>query len=396
MGAMGLSGDELVQCVLAKGGDAAFMFGPDALRDETALKRAYKLMALRLHPDKNSHANAHEAFQVMQHAFEMTLESLRTAKGTAAPPSAKTATKSSAPTRKTEEKSEKRAEKKNGQPPPPPWWGQRGPGNETKSTSGSAGWQERQTASATADFSDIPLPPDLFGEFPTAESAPSRQRQRPNPPPPPPPMRSTKPLPGLDISSSDDDRSAENSLGGKEGTSSPRTGGSTWAGKHKKPSPAGVQHQAKCGTGYKSLRQIFEELDISGDDDDVEVSLEHTSVSGVDRVGTPHPNSWSQQQQQHPSHQRAPGTKRGAAASSNSSANSKALSMVACPFCSRGQFSVQLLSVVLCPSCGSRFVPAGVSMMNSKTSAMSDKKGSSSQMMCSCGKTKKGLCFLCE
>lgn len=91
MSVLTLSGDELVGFVLkyeeSCGASAntvssqkAYpyperLFGStQAVSEEAELKKVYKRLAIKLHPDKNTHPDASKAFQVLQTCFEATLE----------------------------------------------------------------------------------------------------------------------------------------------------------------------------------------------------------------------------------------------------------------------------------------------------------------------------------
>ncbi|KAI5685832.1 DnaJ domain containing protein [Leishmania braziliensis] len=55
---------------------AAFrIFGRDSLQSAAALKRRYRQLAIRVHPDKNPSSQASEAFQVLQSCFEHAIHS---------------------------------------------------------------------------------------------------------------------------------------------------------------------------------------------------------------------------------------------------------------------------------------------------------------------------------
>ncbi|KEG15355.1 hypothetical protein DQ04_00101220 [Trypanosoma grayi] len=369
MAAAAMSGEALVAHVLSTNGDATRLFGTGSLTEEFALKRAYKAMALRLHPDKNTHAGSHEAFQLMQRAFEAALESLRSR---APAPAATHATPPPPPPPQQRQRSAAAAAAR----PPPSDIYQQQPQKQRE--------QQQRGAFSDNDLFEIPLPPDVFGEFTVpsgaaaaaAAEATEQQGSRPL-------ERCTKPLPALDLSSSDGDNNDDH--WDERVCQTPRRDNEQEGVKKEKKTAErrAVRHQ-KRDASRSSLKQLFAEFNISDDEGEKEQD-HHPGGSSSSGRGT-HREPCSappRQQQEQPNSQRA--------------TTNKVCATVACPSCGAGKFPVQIMAGVVCPACRFQFVPTAVSMMATERHATGRKKGNASLgEMCACGRAKKGLCFLCN
>src|SRR3989338_86610 len=137
-----MSEDEKVaNLIISSNGNLDKILGGAAHHADVAtLKRNYKKMALRVHPDKNTHADASKAFQVLQSAFEARLEQLE--KGTA-PPKQTSSTSASSP-------------KTSGSSSTKP------PKQSSTSTSGSPSTKPPKQTASTASPSYPPPPPPQF------------------------------------------------------------------------------------------------------------------------------------------------------------------------------------------------------------------------------------------
>ncbi|RNF27527.1 uncharacterized protein Tco025E_00264 [Trypanosoma conorhini] len=347
-----LSGEALVSYVLRTDGDAVRLFGADGVMAEPALKRVYKALALRLHPDKNTLPGAHEAFQVLQQNFEGTLEALR---------SKAPAGRKSPPTSSSPPFNGPTAPPPPPPPPPPPLF----TAFAQSSLPGDRKKEQRQRPRVVADNTlfEIPLPPDIFAECvahdnptPTEASATSRRAK--------PPAKRTAPLPALDFSSGDDDREEES--GGRQ---APRQGDGCGPANCELNAERKAALRKKRGKSRRTLMQLFAEFNISDEEED--------------KASVHHPKSKESFQRQQP----VPGKPDSSGASA----------AVACPRCGVGVFYVHIVSGVVCPSCSAQFVPAAVSMMGAKRHATGGRKETTSRAeLCACGKARKGLCFICD
>ncbi|RNF10680.1 hypothetical protein TraAM80_01383 [Trypanosoma rangeli] len=358
-----LSGEALVSYVLFTGRDAVRLFGVDGVMAESALKRTYKALALRLHPDKNTQPGAHEAFQVLQQSFEATLAALQStaaheaATQGASPPTASSSwfTTPTAPP-----------------PPPPPF-----PAFAQSSLSGNCKSGQRESKCLVADNSlfEIPLPPDIFAECVThdnptpSETLATSRRTKP-------PEKRTTPLPTLDFSSSDDDHAGEagNRQASRLGNDQERVNCSLNAERN-------TAQRKKRSVSRRTLMQLFAEFDISDDEED-KATIHHPTSNETDHHWEPPFGRESGQRQQ---------------LASGKPVSTRASAVVACPCCGAGVFFVHVVSGVVCPSCHAQFVPAAIGMMDAKCHATGRKKEHTLRgELCACGKASKGLCFLCD
>ncbi|EAN79859.1 hypothetical protein, conserved [Trypanosoma brucei brucei TREU927] len=376
---VGLTGDDLVQRILMSKGEAAILFGNNALLEEGALKKAYKLMALRTHPDKNPHPSAHEAFQLVQQAFETALRPLQSKPD---PRESKPAPTSARPA--TAARTAKPPSSAGGPPPPPSWWKPPVPSPTTPTSSShsandSRAQHRRPTESGEHrsfrdDFAEVPLPPDIFNKFDGDTSHPLS--------PPPSVAKRAKPLPTFDVSGSDDDGvEAE-----KQGTSRVRShfaGQRQTPGSHKPGANGGKQRSVPC-----SLKELFGMFDISDDDNDDLISIPISSpTAGASR----HPSTTQPAQMR--GKQSTFGRRQNAFTADTPSRGQK---NVSCPFCSAGEFPAHVVSTVVCSSCSARFVPAGVREMSTSSKGVRSGAKAYRGDLCACGKASKGSCFLCE
>ncbi|ESL06042.1 hypothetical protein TRSC58_06290 [Trypanosoma rangeli SC58] len=359
-----LSGEALVSYVLLTGRDAVRLFGADGVTAESALKRTYKALALRLHPDKNTHPGAHEAFQILQQSFEATLAALQSTaaheapKQGASPPTSSSSwfTTPTAP------------------PPPPP----RFPAFAQSSLPGSCKtgqWEERKRLVADNSLFEIPLPPDIFAECVTHDNPTSSETSATSHRTKPPEKRKT-PLPTLDFSSSDGDHAgeAEDHQVSRLGDDQERVNCSLNAERN-------TAQRKKRSTRRRTLMQLFAEFDISDDEED-KVPIHHPTGNGTDHRWEPPFGRETGQRQQLASGKPVP---------------TRASAVVACPCCGAGVFFVHVVSGVVCPSCHAQFVPAAIGMMDAKCHVAGRKKGHTLRgELCACGKASKGLCFLCD
>ncbi|EKF38432.1 hypothetical protein MOQ_001361 [Trypanosoma cruzi marinkellei] len=349
-------------------GNPLRLFGADGVTAESALKRVYKALALRLHPDKNTHPRAHEAFQVLQQSFEATLESLQSkapdekkTRRTSTPPSSSSwFTQSTAPPPPP--------------PPPPPSFA------FAKSTlpGGREGEQKRrQRAFAGNDLFEIPLPPDVFGAFvapdssepPDASVSKSCRGTKP-------PAKITKPLPALALSSDDEEHVGE--AGGRQ--ASRRDDEQEHASQRRNAERKAVPKE-KRSTSRRTLMQLFAEFNISDDEEEI-APVNHPTGQETGHHWEPSSSHETNRRQQ---------------SGAGKPATTLASSSVACPCCGAGEFSARIMRGVVCQSCRAQFVPAAIGMMAAERHAAGRKKEHASRgELCACGKAKKGLCFLCD
>ncbi|KAH9600426.1 DnaJ domain [Trypanosoma melophagium] len=384
------AGESLVWEVLNSGGDAGRLFGPDNTAEAAALKRAYKTLAVRLHPDKNTHSRAAEAFQLMQQAFETTLASLH-AKPPPPPPPLTTTRTTSTTTNSSHRKPQPSSRPPPPPPPPPPAHHQHYhyPQQERQ--------KEKPYSSVSHDMGlfDIPLPPDVFGEFIMPDEPVSMEKKVPaandNSGLPQPLQRGARPPPTLHLASSDND--GDNTDGNDDdkngeshckslNRSTKKEYGNTGKLDEERRAAQIQQDEKKHDASRQISMQLFAKFDIS--DDEGELKPTHCSTKVFS--GKRHDTSPNQQKQQEQSKIK------------KSTITTNLSKTVACPFCGTGGFSVHTPLVVVCPGCHSQIVPTALGMMAAERHALTgrNKGGNSKNEQCACGKAKKGMCFICD
>jgi hypothetical protein len=135
---------------------------------EGDIKRAYKKLALRMHPDKNSHPDAAQAFQILQSVFEAALEGKNLAQPQPRPQQANGRTQR--PTRQQQQY--------HPPPPPPPPQQQQQPGWAAPPP------PKQRSGQQETSFNPPPPPPNPFQNW---TPPPPPPRSTPSFPPPPPP-----------------------------------------------------------------------------------------------------------------------------------------------------------------------------------------------------------------
>ncbi|KAF8283080.1 putative DnaJ domain containing protein [Trypanosoma cruzi] len=356
-----LSGEALVFYVMCTNGNPVRLFGADGVKAESALKRVYKTLALRLHPDKNGHPRAHEAFQVLQQSFEATLESLQSK----APEEKKTRTNFPPPCPSSFP------------PPPPPPPSSFAFAKSTLPGVRKEEQKQRQHAFAGNSLFEIPLPPDVFGAFAAPDSSELPDVSVPTGcPGTKPPAKRTRPLPALDLSSDDEEHVDE--AGGRQ--ASRRDDEQEHASQKRNAERKAVQKE-KRSTSRRTLMQLFAEFNISDDEEEM-APVNHPTGKETGHHWEPTSCHETNRRQQ---------------SGAGKPVTTLTSSSVACPCCGAGEFSAHIMRGVVCQSCRAQFVPAAIGMMTAERHAAGRKKDRASRgELCACGKAKKGLCFLCD
>lgn len=484
------SAEELVLFALRHEGSAASFFGVTVIQSRSSddLKRLYKRLALKLHPDKNEHPDAGRAFQVLQTHFEATLASFSTeAAAPPPPPAAKPAASRTAPPPPRASQAHPPPSSHQYPPPPPP-----------QSSS-----QRSQKKPPVFEDDDIPLPPDVFDDLAwddwsdqlpkgasgkkhsNASSASTMPPPPPPPPqrhgqssgaawpPPPPPPRSSQPnasptyasrqadepapypyrhapaadaetspprrakssrtttesaLPSLDSEGDDTSPTVAQGRGSKgatrmSGMPSLSDGSSDdgdyeqeakrRARRKREEQEAAARREAdlqakRIANAAKSLKHLFAAFDISDDDGDAhvvrsDVKHKHTSSRSAQQpaASTASPTApvpTNPFYQQPVSHQHRPTSSSVTASAARVKATPPASSsavaggFAVCPSCGCGTVPVSPFggptAAVQCHQCRHYFSPMSSSSGGSK-------KKSAEAPRCSCGKAKKGHCFMC-
>lgn len=450
---LSLSGDDAVIFALQNEASAVAFFGQDLLQQRCcdALKRLYKKLAIKLHPDKNGHTEAGKAFQILQSMFEVTLTAF-----TAAPPPAVHSTSSqprppssaagapppppasfkqsySPPPAPPKTQPQAASSKpRSTHPPPPPF---------PNASKAAAPPPPPPSSATTFEYDDIPLPPDVFGDVAwdddwtnqTCKTTTTGTTAKPPPPPPPPPppapmfaasspppmfaqaekpsasyaSQSSKkatgahcqlPVPSLDSDEDDDRGVASDSSDDMEAVLAKRY---TAAKKRRQQQEAAAaareEREKKRISTVKSLHQLFAEFGIMDDDKDDGSILGQDGVVGVQVTGqrrgggvaSPTSAAFT------PTSSAPQSTRVASGRRSTPSAPTVNLDLrtAACPVCASeiALAAPGLVSTAIyCAQCQKYVVP--LTAMNQQTLRSATGRGNT----CSCGKAKKGHCFLCE
>jgi hypothetical protein len=388
------SSSGLLQTALASGGDPRALFTAEQLGDTTALKRAYKMMALKLHPDKNDHADAGRAFQLMQAAFEAALKlsatGARPRTAQAPPPSQSRQSQPHAsqppPTAARQPQPSAQPAGPTARPPPPPPPPPMPNGTRRKATDDI--------------FEDFPLPPDVF-DAPLPKAAQSGARASGPPPPPPPPMRTTgassrpappppPPPPPQAARAGDDTRHASrvDEDWERAGFFQTRPSAYTWTPTdgHSDASPENTQRTVNQkqprSAAVESLSSLFAKFNVVLEDDDEEV------FAAPNRGARPRPASSAPSQ-----------TPIAAESSSGSLSDSRrpapqpvATIKLKCLACKASISAPSNVSHVSCAGCGA-YVNVASALAANAASGRTDGKKKSDR--CACGASKRGACFMC-
>ncbi|CUI14704.1 DNA-J protein, putative [Bodo saltans] len=518
------SPEQLVHFALQHERNAESFFGITLIRGRSSdeLKRLYKRLALKLHPDKNDHPESGKAFQVLQTHFEATLLSFESPapQATSAPPPTHQS-KPAAPQAQHSAKHSQHQQQQQYPPPPPPRQSSSGTSNSFPSSSGQStkGSTSKKAATHAWPEEDIPLPPDVFDDIAWDEwsDAPkkkksSKQRSsewdddvpRPPPPPPPPqhrhqqsstaawppppppppppsassseahsfrqqrtaggsthnmfdePVRQPKAtasgvskdkskgaanLPSLELSDEEEDYAAQQRRRQRSTTNASERvkpsgvmpslsddgsdddadeyAARRRARKKREEAEAAAKREAEAeakriATASKSLKHLFAAFDISDDEDDAKFVVSFkmsTTTANKSQVNvaasptsstsnpffqpSPQPaTSGSRAQRPVSSSYSVPG------ASSKTAAASPALSGFAtCSSCGCTTVPISPFGdpsmAVQCHACGKFFVPVGSSAYTATKKKSSSSSKSADGVRCSCGKAKKGHCFMC-
>jgi hypothetical protein len=428
--------DEALSVALASDGQACNIFSAEELSAPGTLKKAFRRLALLLHPDKNSHPDAAQGFQKLQAAFEAALAGNHGTKSKPQP--AQKPAPQSKPAPKPQPAPQRSAAQEAGRhqqaPPPPSHAGAPPPPKPPKPPA----------ASAKADFfdDDFPLPPDVFDmPLPKRSGAAAKKKagggapppppppmpsgprssaaagSHPPPPPPPPPRadvpadppRRSQPYGGVpqhateNVSGADraweeagffsdrppaasstayswkpDPPPAETPTSADSAAPSPTAAG---------PSPRAPPPPPKRTVQLESLQSIFSRLDVGmEDDEDIDVALrratgEKAQPTVSSSYSAPRPSSSAS----------------GARATSSGLGSSGGASVVKvyCRACGQSNnVPASGHGVAVCRGCHAQFSVAAAIADPGKPKKKSSTKSGGDR--CACGAARKGQCFMCS